>query len=163
MMVALDSLRGGLHLTIWGRQDGQVLVEGAPNSWSGRLPATQDYVLQVSGGSQPVDYALQITIPRDIVFRPGTYGTTITGRVAADSFTRHLLRARGGQTMDITITSPNDDVFLTISGADDGQVLARAEAGATRWRGKLPLTQAYVIDAVATDGASTFTISVTVR
>jgi hypothetical protein len=53
-----------VRLSIYG-VDGTVLRSGmgGPATFSGRLPSTQDYLLDLSAGSQPVAYTLSVSIP----------------------------------------------------------------------------------------------------
>jgi hypothetical protein len=55
---------GGMQLVIYGA-DGTVLKSGMGEgaSFKGQLPSTQDYVLLLTAGTQPVRYTLRVTIP----------------------------------------------------------------------------------------------------
>jgi hypothetical protein len=54
----------GMQLVIYGA-DGSVLKSGRGEgaNFKGQLPSTQDYVLVVTAGTQPVRYTLRVTIP----------------------------------------------------------------------------------------------------
>jgi hypothetical protein len=54
----------GMQLVIYGA-DGTVLKSGMGEgaSFKGQLPSTQDYVLLLTAGTQPVRYTLRVTIP----------------------------------------------------------------------------------------------------
>jgi hypothetical protein len=102
------------------------------------LPATGDYDIGVMRKSvvtgdcenpAPTNYTLEIEIPplqppeptavatpTRIIFSPGETSATIEGRLTAcgdgDSYT---LEASKGQTMQITVTSPDDDAIVTVT------------------------------------------------
>ena len=166
MMVSLDSLNRDVFLTIYGVQDGQPLVRSAlgQTMWTGTLPGTQDYMVKaVSEGAAATTYWLQVVIPARIKFAPGATSALVQGNVTGGSIVRYLLRAMAGQTMTVTVTSPRQDVLLTIWGLEDGQPLVRSVSGATSWTGVLPATQDYVIDAVSVGDSTTYTVETTVK
>jgi hypothetical protein len=65
MTVDLIAPRGAAGLTIYGLSDGQPLAraESGATSWSGRLPATQDYVIDVVPAVDAgLDFDVQVTV-----------------------------------------------------------------------------------------------------
>jgi hypothetical protein len=165
MMVSLDSPNRDVFLTIYGVQDGQPLVRSAMGQtmWTGTLPGTQDYSIKAVSVGQATAYSLQVVIPARIKFAPGATSASVQGTVSGGAIVRYLLRAMAGQTMTVVITSPHQDVLLTIWGLTDGQPLVRSVSGATSWTGVLPATQDYVIDAVSVGGNTTYTVETTVK
>jgi len=97
--------------------------------------------------------------PTRIQFEPGTTSATVAGYVEERSVNRYVLRAFAGQTMEVIITSPNNDVLLTIVGAD-GIPLKRYVDGSAEWRGVLPSTQDYFIEAVSVGAATSYELTV---
>ncbi len=65
--------------------------------------------------------------------------------------------------MTVRISSPANDVLLTIYGVEDGSPLVRYESGANQWSGVLPGTQDYMIEAVATGASSPYVMDVIIR
>jgi len=64
MTVELDAADAAVLPSIWGF-DGTVLkryVDGA-QTWTGRLPSTQDYFIDISSFGGAADFALTVTIP----------------------------------------------------------------------------------------------------
>ena len=55
----------------------------------------------------------------------------------------YILAAQEGQTMTVDNTLPNDNVLLTIVGADGIPLTNGLMSGATSWQGQLPDTQDY--------------------
>jgi hypothetical protein len=68
----------------------------------------------------------------------------VTGRLAASGSKEYVLRALGGQTLNIDISFTQGKATLAIWG-EDGQVLISDHAGASRFQGVLPSTQDYHI------------------
>lgn len=98
-----------------------------------------------------------------IQFAPGTYSTTLQGRVAANGINYYVLRAMRGQTMSVSVSSPNNQAVLTIYGLTDGIPLVRGNAsGATSYQGVLPLTQDYAIDIISTGNAVDYVVQISI-
>ena len=97
--------------------------------------------------------------PTPITFAPGVTSAELAGTIAQGTTNPYLVQAQQGQTLTVTLTSPNNDVQLRIGG-QDGSVLKRAEDGAPTWTGQLPTTQGYLIEAVAVGAATNYTLQV---
>ncbi len=175
MSVNILNASGSVWLAIWGA-DGTVLISdhAGATSWSGQLPSTQDYYIDVisQAGTTP-GFTLQVTIPpqpgpgpepptKRITFAPGSVSAIEQGGVDPGSIMRYLVAAMAGQTMTVDASSPQWDVVLVIWGAD-GTVLLSDHAGATSWSGVLPSSQDYIIDVKSVGVAPTsFTLQVTI-
>lgn len=164
MLVDVSTAQTGLALAVIDPATRQPLPADLAStiSWRGRLPATQDYFLQVTGSSAAA-FSLNVIIPRIIAFETGAISAVIDDAVTASQTQFYTLRARAGQTMTVNILSPNSDVLLTIYGLDDGQPLVRSVSGATDWTGTLPATQDYMIQAVSVGPGTAFTLRVTIQ
>jgi hypothetical protein len=57
----------------------------------------------------------------------------------------YSVRAMDGQTLILTVSSPNNDVYLGMKGIQDGQQLIWPTAQTSYWFGTLPKTQDYLI------------------
>ncbi len=164
MMVAVYSRNNDVFLAIQGA-DGQALLRPTARqaNWAGTLPATQDYTIRVFSSGGGANYTLQVIIPRRVEFAPGATSAVIDANLAANQTHEYLLRARGGQTMTVTIKSPRNDVLVSIYGIEDGQPLVRVPMGQTSWTGKLPATQDYDVKAVAVGGATSYRIEFVIK
>lgn len=98
--------------------------------------------------------------PTRIAFGPGRTSATVSGYVEQNGIARYVLRALADQAMAVDITSPNDDVLLSIWGAD-GLPLKRHVDDRAYWRGRLPSTQDYFIQAVSVGAATNYELHVT--
>ncbi len=171
----LVTSQGSAALVVYGA-DGTVLLPASngATTWSGKLPSTQDYNIEVrSTAANVMNYALQVTIPplattvpqdtpRRITFAPGATTASIAGSTATNGQDRFVLRISQGQTLNATITSAQNNVILIIYGAD-GNVLISDHAGATTFTGKVPSTQDYFIDTRSVgSNVVPFTLKVTI-
>jgi hypothetical protein len=130
-----------------------------------RIAESNAVRLRVSSSANPSihdenDAPFTIACPH-ICFAPGTTSKTIHDHISQGGRERYVLDALAGQEMEVSITSPNDDVLLTIFGAD-GTPLKRHEVGRAYWRGTLPATQDYFVEAVSVGEATPFTLKVTI-
>jgi hypothetical protein len=147
--------------------DGTVLNRGSSlqPGWQGRLPRTQDYTVQVSALDQPLSYCLRVTALARIQFAPGATSATVSSPVqqcqvqGADEVGGYVLRALAGQTMRVSIDSPNHNVYLTIVGADSVP-LKFYDDWNTTWEGVLPTTQDYKLLPIAVGSDARFTLTV---
>ena len=158
MSVNLRAMQGQALIIIWGA-DGSVLISdhAEATSWSGVLPSTQDYYIDVrSAPDMFTTYRLEVTIPpltsqppepqaKSIIFQPGSDSALVEDSVGAYQLARYTVRALGGQTMSVNLTAVQGQAILIIWGTD-GNVLISDHAGATSWSGVLPSTQDYIID-----------------
>lgn len=165
MEVSIDSPNNDVFLSIHGISDGMPLVRAAAEAttWRGLLPASQRYSIKaVSSGSSSF-YSLFVRIPAWIKFAPGGISAVIQGYVNAGQLVDYVLYAQEGQTMNVTITSPNNNVFLSIEAIEDGIPLVRIAADATQWSGLLPGTEHYRIGAFAGGESTTYILEVTIE
>jgi len=94
-----------------------------------------------------------------IQFAAGGTSASVNGEVGQAQTVYYVLRASATQTMSLKVSSPNADVFLGVFGAE-GQVLLTSPTQDTVWTGTLPTTQDYYISLTASDGSTSFTLSV---
>jgi hypothetical protein len=164
LLAAAYSKNDNVYLIITGA-DGSALVRASDQftNFQSKLSRTQAYYVTVFAGGGASDYDLQVILPFNIVFSPGAISALVDGYLAGNQTNFYLLRALKGQTMTDTLTAPHGDVFLTVYGITDGQPLVRSAMGQTRWSGKLPLTQDYMIEAVNTGSATNYALKMVVK
>lgn len=85
----------------------------------------------------------------------------VRGAVVRGDRDRYTIRARAGQTLTARITSRERNAVFQIE-RPGGRFLAGAGEGddATRWRGRLPVTGAYVFVVGGTRGNASYTLRV---
>ena len=167
-----------MQVTLWANVGAKILIWGADGSrlnrgteeegWQGTLPKTQDYFIQVVGGDQALSYCLRATVFARIQFPRGAVSATVASPTqtcvpqGVEVVGAYALRASAGQTLRVTLNSPNNDILLTVVGAD-GTPVKYYDDWSTVWEGVLPTTQDYHLLLVATGGDSRFTMTVTAR
>ncbi len=164
LSAVLSANNGQAMLVIWGA-DGTVLLSdhAGATQWSGSLPSTQDYIIDVHNWGAATGYALTVTVPpaprpqpapQRIRFARGATYATVQGVVESGGARSYILGAAAGQTLSAALSADSPQAYITISGAD-GAVLISDHAGATRWSGPLPSTQDYIITVLNSGPSST--------
>jgi hypothetical protein len=80
-----------------------------------------------------------------ISFRKGGTSAYVQEPISHRIQHHYSVRAMGGQTLILTVSSPNNDVYLGVRGIQDGQQLLWPSAQTSYWFGTLPETQDYQI------------------
>jgi len=105
------------------------------------------------------------SIDHRIRFAPGATSARLEGSIRGQDSYNYVLYALQDQYMSITLTSPDNNVWLTLAG-DDGIPLSRSAVGApTHWEGVLQASQDYHISAVVeqpTSESTTYTLDVSI-
>ncbi|MGC9347170.1 MAG: polysaccharide deacetylase family protein [Anaerolineae bacterium] len=100
-------------------------------------------------------------VPAPLSFLPGARSTKARGAMDPVGDRRFLMPGVTGETATLTVTSPYDHVFLSISGLDDGVLLNSVISETTTWSGPFPSTQDYLVTLVSVSGSVTpFTLEV---
>lgn len=121
------------------------------------LPPTATATPPIVGTPSPTTSATTAT---PISFAPGLNSMEINGTIAERATNRYLLSAQQSQEITVAISSPNNDLLLSLIG-EDGTLLKGAEDGLFLWTGQLPATQDYLIGVVSAGAATTYTLRVT--
>ena len=123
--------------------------------WSGTLPATGDYRLNVMAPPyvESTGYRLRVDIPyapeapnptpERIRFARGAISAQVTGYLPSAATKRYILGARAGQVMTLESWSGGGPFRLTVAN-ENGTQLGSANAG-EHWSGTLPGTQDYIV------------------
>jgi hypothetical protein len=124
----------------------------------GIVPRTQDYVIQVSAGAQPVDYTLDVVIPAVIRFAPGATSAAVPGKLAAHGLQYYVVNGQADQLLEVELP-PQQGIGVAVYGID-GTVLQSPMGGLPIFRGTLPSTQDYILALAAQDGSVSYTMNV---
>ena len=119
-----------------------------------------------------------IPSPKPIFFSTGSTSGTVGGRVLRGERNLYSVNAKAGQTMTVTITTPDGNAVFqlyepgTTIGRDNdgllefhGQALHGAADGedATRWSDRLPKSGSYLIVVGSTRGNARFSMDVKIE
>lgn len=173
MRVELISSDASANFAVTGVSDGQPLkrLENGDTVWSGALPSTQDYLVQVATpNNRAVSYELYVEVtspttptPVRIQFAPGATAARVNGITSAIEPARYLLRANAGQTMDVDLTVDNVNAYITVLHPNGGN-LAGAGGPIHHWMGTLPVTGDYIVEVLNPGtGLANFSLTVTIR
>lgn len=82
----------------------------------------------------------------DVKFKAGTTGATYANTVSGYGSVDFYVKASGGQTMSVKLTSTNTFLYFNVlSGSADGEAIADNAREVTVWSGELPSTGTYVV------------------
>jgi hypothetical protein len=95
-----------------------------------------------------------------VEFKVGTDSATLEGVLNGGETLTYVLAAKKGQTMQVDVWSPNGDVFLAVSGASSGQVLAQAADRKDSWGGTLPQDEDFYVSLTAGNGQTSYKLTV---
>jgi hypothetical protein len=102
-------------------------------------------------GIAPAATTFSLPAPTRINFAPGaTYGTAL-GSIKPGEMQNFVLEALQGQPMLVSVSSPANDVTMSII-AESGTTLLPASRNWSNWQGSLPASQDYFIQVIG--GAS---------
>jgi hypothetical protein len=94
-----------------------------------------------------------------IQFAAGGTTASVDGEVDSGQTLYYVLQAGATQTMNVSLWSPNGDVYLGIAGAN-GQVLLDGALHDANWVGTLPTTQDYYLSLTPGNGRTSYSLSV---
>jgi flagellar hook assembly protein FlgD len=103
-------------------------------------------------------------ITKRVRFARGKSSATVSGAVVRGDRDTYIVGAGTGQTMRVSITSPeNNAVFQVMD--DDGNYLSGADEGddATNWSGKLPWKGDYKIIVGGTRGNAGYRMTISIQ
>jgi hypothetical protein len=128
--------------------------------------------LSVASAAEP------IPVPKPIFFARGSNSSTIGGHVLRGDRTLYSLKAAAGQTLTVTLTTPDDNAVFQIYEPDTalardadgvlefkGTALHGAEPGedTTRWTGRLPRSGTYLLVVGSRRGNARYSIDVKIE
>jgi hypothetical protein len=134
---------------------------GAGPLWSGRLPSSGDYTVQVSAAGSTA-YTLALQIPRRLTPTAGDPTAAIAGTAPSRAPVDYIIAGESGQTLAASVRE-SDPVTLHLYGLDDGEQLAPLPERRQMWAGKLPATQDYVVSVVPADEGARYELTITLR
>jgi hypothetical protein len=162
--------------------NGAVLTPPSPTlSWTGVLPASQDYYIEVRSLSQQnINYQVVVEIPavsnapapaagpkiakdQPIRFAVGPLDVDLNGAVISGERDRYSLSMLAGETLDVQISSLEANAVFSILGPDQVALPGTEEGKDTiQWAVPIPADGAYSILVGSTRGNATYTLKVKV-
>ena len=145
--------------------NGQVLLDPSQKwtSWKGYLPATQDYIVQLTGGTTTENYEVTFVMPVRISFAAGATSGGAKGTLAPYQVQSYVVSAGAGVPMQVSTNNANTTIALF--GASDGVVLISASSAVKGYPGDwqyLPSTQDYVAQVIAPASAQNYSLVISI-
>ncbi|MCY7279179.1 MAG: serine/threonine protein kinase [Phormidesmis sp. CAN_BIN44] len=164
MTATLEGSSGVVMNVLRANQQGIDTSAYQTRNWTGQLPATEQYTIQVMGNGT---YSLDISITplsrsdysdvQRVKFDRGKSGTTVTGKVQANHKRQYLLKAKSRQIIAVKVAEGNVN-FSAI--APNGQRIG-GSSKSRDWQGRLRMDGDYVLE-VSSAKAENFVLSVEV-
>jgi hypothetical protein len=132
-----------------------------PEIWSGRLPATGEFIVRVTA-SMPTAYTLAVQIPRRLEVPPGEPMAVFTGTAPSRAPVDFLVRVDAGHTLEV-ILGGAPTVGLHIYGLNDGTQLARLSDRQRLYAARVATSQDYVVSMVPWAERAAYDLRVSVR
>jgi hypothetical protein len=167
-------------IDIYGILSGTLVDASAGfNSWSGILPETEDYVVEVvPANNQVINYSLVVSctgIPgtsfnqtspsgstttggSSFFFRPGETMAVVQGSIQPGQIVTYSVNASKYQPLMLVLGDPNDDLALGVLDPNGNRLLDPANMY-TYWQWQLPMTGAYTIQVVGGLTTENFTLT----
>jgi uncharacterized protein YgiM (DUF1202 family) len=123
------------------------------NQGSGWIEASQADLNMGCGTSGPIR----------IQFPAGATATTIEGKLPGQAQVEYLFWAAEGQSLDISVTSPENSILFHIAGVSDGQVIKHLLDGESSWQGTLPASQDYLLTLDNAANVASYTIYLSIE
>jgi hypothetical protein len=134
---------------------------GEPEVWSGRLPASGDYIVRVTAAA-PTAYTMAVQIPKRAETTPAEPTAVFTGTAKSRAPIDFLVRVEAGGTLEVSLGGA-PTVGLHIYGLDDGVQLAHLSDRQRLYAGRVATTQDYVVSMVPWADRAAYDLRVTVR
>ncbi len=176
MRIELLSDNGVADFSLRGASGGQLLkpLEARDSIWTGTLPSTQDYVIQIASlANESPTYQLSVEIgsplppplpaPQRIQFIPGASWATVRGATSAAQPARYVLHVLGGQIMSINLNADNGGGYITVL-KPNGASMPEAGGELQNWAGTLPVSGDYIIEVFnPRPGSANFNLTVAIQ
>ena len=168
MDLTIDSVDDNTVFAIFAPDRTVLAVISDDTFWSGTLPATGDYSVEVASLEGAAFYRMKVWIDatnvdplgsvQRMTFAPGTSSGTAGGAVVRASTDWWFLGAAAGQTMHVDVTSLEANSTFDVLAPDGTPLTAPGER--TTWSVVLPQGGDYRVVVQPTRGNSTYTITV---
>jgi hypothetical protein len=152
MVLNLESPNFDVFLGVYA-PNGSALVSPGNHwvHWTGTLPQTAAYTIQINGGATTQAYTLTVKLPVRVQFALGQSSIVLNGTNVNGYVFSYAFKANAGQTMTVTINKPESEVYLAVYGVATGALLDPA-LKTNYWSGVLPMYQDYIVDVVPRQG-----------
>ena len=149
LLVSVQSQSLQESLSISGVLDGaRLLVSGHQTYWQGMLRVSEDYLIQVHGGSPGEEFTLDVRAPARVRFDPSAVSVQLKGHTPGGLPVQYVLAARAGQLLLANLVSAGSPGVLDVRVFDDGRMLTTQTDPQHELFVGLPSTGDYLISVV---------------
>ena len=167
-------------IDIYGLSSGTLVDASAGyNSWSGTLPQTQDYIVEViPTNGQVINYNLTVSctgtpgnnyVPSaptgnnpptggQLYFYPDETMSVVQGHIAPGQVVTYTVSAKKYEALILIVGSPNGDAVLGVIDPNGNQMLNSVDQR-TYWQWMLPMTGLYTIQVAGGITSENFTLT----
>ncbi|KAA3645846.1 MAG: hypothetical protein DWQ07_11655 [Chloroflexi bacterium] len=132
--------------------------------WRGQLPATTNSVLRIAGSTERVIFSILAETPGRIQLDEGVLFETVQGEVSPeDRDAEFLVQPPEGETLTLKVTAPDNDVLISATGAQDGQLYLGIPAEFGGYQIEVTDPQDYLVAVLGTSGATQFSLDVSIK
>ncbi len=164
MIVQVTSPGDDVYLAVVGDDRTPLLRPGAnAQSWLGRLPSDQDYLIWVAARGEATPFTLDVTIPAELQLAADGQPVLVQGELKADQSVHYLLVGPTDEGVAVEVTLRGGVGYLVVSSLADGLVLVPAAEQAASWQGELAPGQDYIIEVFAADASTRYALEVATR
>lgn len=160
-----------IDVTVTSDPSAQLVITGADGTplkntmsegsfFRGVVPATQDYLIEVSTGDEALTYTLNVLIPERITFEEGGTAAVVEGNLDTNGSHAYVLNLQADQLLEVSV-SPPDELQLVIYG-QDGTVIRSGMGQGAFFRGTVPTGQDYIMQISTSGDAMPYTMNVLV-
>jgi hypothetical protein len=149
LLIAVLSTSNEVHLGLRTEGGTSILSLATGHaSWRGAAPDTEDYYIDIQGGSTASAFTLSVKKPRKIKFKEGAASARILDRAVGGTPMAYSVLAIKDEELDIGLSGTGSQAALSVTGYVDGHVYLDAEDGETGFSMKVPVTQDYIVEVV---------------
>ena len=170
MSASLNVPSSTAYIDIYGLSSGTLLSASEQvNNWTGVLPQTQDYIVEVVPvNNLVVNYSLTVSCTGtpgssyapggQLYIAPGQTEAVVQGNITPGQVVTYSVQANQFQPMILIVGSPNNDVVLGVLDPN-GNTMLNPTSEFTYWQWMLPQTGLYTIHVVGGITSEKYTLT----
>jgi len=165
LLVHLLSEEPELELTVHAASDGTIMEGNQTNHgtfWSGGIPATGGYLVRAQSKIEGTAFSLEIEIPRRLTVTQEQSKIEIKTSASPHSPVAYVLPLNEGQLLGLQLASAEGGVQLSVHGLQDGEQLVTWESAQASFKGKIKVSQDYLIHIAPEGGPSELTLDISI-
>jgi hypothetical protein len=153
LLIGVHSSSNEVHLGLRTEGGTSILsLASGQGSWRGAAPDTEDYYIDVRGGSTASVFTLSLQKPHKIKFKEGAASARILDRAVGGTPMAYSVLAIKDEELEVGLSGTGSQAALGVTGYVDGRVYLDPQNGETSFSMTVPLTQDYIVEVVPSAG-----------